>query len=344
MLRPLKPSVADALFRSRAFAYVGVISFERRATACLRDLGKRGTLPSYSVIFDYDTIADPPAEDRELRASSKHQFESLLHGRPHFLTGPTNAFALNVLTSLMDQELASQATSLVFIDITCMTRIHLFASVAIALKLEALGKTVIYGYSSAHSYGISKQELFGWRDVLFVAASNAPRDGGDVLSHGIISAGHDGERLSVALQELEPSSGLFIYPQNEKRPDFTAKAMLANEAVQRRLSVLRSPQRPGSPAGTDRWHFEQIEVDDFQTLSERVQSQLDLASASKGMLAIYPFGPKPMTLCIADRVRRSSVPAWAVYPVPDRFAVSYSSGTGTLSLFSSATSPAPNEA
>jgi len=120
-----------------------------------------------------------------------------------------------------------------------------------------------------------------------------------------------------------------LYARNEDRPDFTSRALKANEIVRSRLSKLRGPAVPGEIARDSRWKFEQIGISDFESLHKSVAEQAAFAMAASGGLAIYPFGPKPMSLCIANAALSfSEVPAWVVYPIPEKCSVSYSSGVG----------------
>lgn len=322
-------STLSARLHSTAFKFVGVVSFERRSTAWLSHVRSTGAVPSDALIFDYDTVAEPEEEDRLLRSNCRTEFSQLLLGTSTQFLSNSNAFAFNTLRISMLRELSDSRQKTIVFDITCMTRVHLFATVSVALKLRDAGCQVSFVYTAATGYGFLRQDLQGWRDVLFVSASDARLPDVEPRRFGVISVGHDGERLSVALQELEPVSGVMLYALNDQRPDFTSRALKANEIVQSRLSRLRGPAIPGESARDSRWKFEQIAVSDFESVHKSVAEQAAFAKAAGGGLAIYPFGPKPMSLCIANAALSfSDVPAWVVYPIPERFSVSYSSGVG----------------
>jgi len=334
MLRNLSGADVKGALSIGPFVYVGAVSFEQRATAWANHLAGLDVRPERAVIFDYDTEAEPLADDKALRKQSESGFRTAL-GKSDlsFLRG-VNAFAINVLESAMIREVTESPATTVLIDITCLTRVHLFAAAAAANRARRDGKTIIYCYAAAHGYGFSKNDLQGWRDVLFVSVSKGASMDSNARSYGIISAGHDGERLSVALQELEPPSGVMVYASNPDRPDFTSRALRANEVTHTRLEALRSPRQNHGVKIDDRWSFEHVQVADFDGLSKCVSQQAGFAESASGTVAIYPFGPKPMTLCIAETLKvAEKVPAWMVYPIPERFSVTYSTGTGSLSAY-----------
>jgi len=310
------------------------VSFERRAVSWASHLEKIGASPQSSIVFDYDTVADPIEDDKKLRQQCREQLSGLLAKSGTSIVQNANAFAINSLRNEMLRRIAPSAASTVLFDITCMTRVHLFAAMSAALRMHGSGKEIVFLYASATGYGYAKQDLQGWRDVLFVAASEASGVEADSRRFGVISAGSDGERLSVALQELEPQSGVMIYTENEDRPDFSARTYDANEIVRSRLLRLRGPVSTANGNIDNRWRFERIRPSDLTRLYACVDQQIEYARSARGVLTIYPFGPKPVTLCIAHAALRArDVPAWVVYPIPERFSVTYSSGIGSLSAY-----------
>lgn len=331
MLQLENVSQLSAQLAATPFDLISVISFERRATSWVEHLATLGLTPQNSMVFDYDTVADPIEVDKKLREQCREQFSRYLTDWPTSLIANANAFAINSLRGEMLRRLSLSAASTVLFDITCMTRVHLFAAMSAALTTRDSGKRIIFLYASAAGYGHAKQDLQGWRDVLFVAASEASGVEADSRRFGVISAGSDGERLSVALQELEPQSGVMIYTDNEDRPDFSARTFDANEIVRSRLIRLRGPLSASNGKIDNRWRFENIRPTDLTRLYTCVDQQIGYARSAQGVLTIYPFGPKPVTLCIAHAALRSrDVPAWVVYPIPERFSVTYSSGVGRL--------------
>ena len=195
MLTHLDAGEVSSRLKATAFKFVGVVSFERRATAWLNHLVSVGSRPAEALLFDYDTIADPIEDDRQLRSDCRADFIQLLGTTSTALLSNTNAFAINTLRSAMTHELEGGRFSAIVFDITCMTRVHLFATVGVALRLREKGCDVQFLYSAATGYGFHRQDLQGWRDVLFVSASGVSSPDAEPRRFGIISAGHDGERL-----------------------------------------------------------------------------------------------------------------------------------------------------
>lgn len=334
MLQRLDVKDVNNALKQGSSLYIGAISFEARTTGWINHLLLAGLKPTRSVVFDYDTQAEPLEDDRELRLQSESVFRAHLGTADLQFIKNVNAFAVNSLEVQTRNALLAGAESVCIIDFTCMTRVHLFAAIRAAISARDLGRKVFFCYAAAQGYGFSKADFHGWRDVLFVSVTTGGLADSNARAYGIISAGHDGERLGVALQESEPPSGIMIYAKNSQRPDFTSRALAANSVVHTRLESLRSPRQNHGPMIDDRWTFAQIEVDDLADLSAAVLRQIGFARSAQGAIAVFPFGPKPMTLCIADAIQSGSdVPAWMVYPVPNRFSVNYSAGTGSLSAY-----------
>ena len=85
---------------------------------------------------------------------------------------------------------------------------------------------------------------------------------------------------------------------------------------------------------SDDWKFEIVDVEDFEGLSSVLRKQVQIALRDGGPVIVFPFGPKPMSLSIALSLRDWDVgEAWAVYPVPDRFSVTYTQGVAELYVY-----------
>jgi|GEM_PF-1404558 len=320
----------------KPYCLVAVVSFEQRGPAWASFLSSNEALPEKAFIFDYETIAEPEDEDAELRARCRSTFTRTLdrrHKTTHFLSG-INAFAANSLAEQIGQLIKECNGLPVLIDISCMTRVHLLAIVA-GLRARPTPEAELYFcYTAPEAYGFQRADRVAWRDVLFIPAGKRRMFKREGFSRGIILAGHDGERLSVALQELEPASGTMIYSRNNDRPDFLRKAREANGIVERRLLGLRMPRANKPEEVSDDWKCAFVDVRDFEALSSILRKQVQMALRDDGPIVIFPFGPKPMSLSIALSLRDWDVSeAWAVYPVPERFSVTYSQGVAELYVY-----------
>lgn len=329
----------DQLFKNisgKPYWLVAVVSFEERATAWASFLNSHEALPEKAFVFDYDTIAEPKDADTELRNQCRSVFTRTLnrqHKTAHFLKG-VNAFAANSLTEQISSLINESAGLPVLIDISCMTRVHLLALAAGLRTRQTPEAELYFCYAAPVAYGFQRANRIGWRDVLFIPAGKRRMFKREGFSRGIILAGYDGERLSVALQELEPASGTMIYAKNSARPDFLLKAHEANEIVERRLRELRMPRANNPVEVSDDWKFEIVDVEDFEGLSSVLRKQVQMALRDGGPVIVFPFGPKPMSLSIALSLRDWDVgEAWAVYPVPDRFSVTYTQGVAELYVY-----------
>lgn len=333
MLISVKPESAIMSVKRREFGFLGIVSFEERATAWAEFMSANDRQPAKAFLFDYDTVALPASRDSTMRNHCRDIFAESF--KPTFATivDHTNPFAMNPLTDIMVQVLDEFNDVPLVVDITCMTRVHLLALVA-ALYDKKGQNDVTFCYTVPVGYGFRREDRLGWRDVLFIPAVRRwvfKREG---QMRGVILAGHDAERLSVALGEMEPASGTMVYCGNPKRPDFLRRAREVNEPTERRLSHLRMPRWDGSPGAFDGWIIQCIDVCDFRALSEVLRTQVNEAKRELSPIIIFPFGPKPDSLAVALLLWDWGVEdAWVAYPVPNGFSTAYSSGAAELQAF-----------
>jgi len=333
MLMSVSPTSVLSSIGGGSFCFLGFVSFEERATAWAEFIAKNEARPDIFFLVDYDTTALPANRDFKLRERCRAIFSETFAPAQARVFDHTNAFAVNPLTDLTAQILEECEGLPLLVDISCMTRVHLFALVA-ALYGRKGPTDIRFCYTVPVSYGFRREDRLGWRDVLFIPIGNRwvfKREG---QSRGIILAGHDAERLSVALGELEPASGSVVYCGNPKRPDFLRRAREVNEHVERRLRHLRMPRSSGPPGSADGWNIECIDVGDFRTLSNVLWTQVKEARHEECPVILFPFGPKPDSLAVALLLREWNVEdAWAVYPVPESFSTTYSTSAAELQVF-----------
>jgi hypothetical protein len=304
-------------------------------------MASREVQPDKVFLVDYETTALPADRDRLLRKRCRAAFSKAFAPSRTQVFDRVNAFAVNSLEECTVRMLEQCAGLALVVDISCMTRVHLLAVVA-ALCTRFESVDVRFCYSVPASYGFRPEDRSGWRDVLFVPAGSRWMFKREGQSRGIILAGHDAERLSVALGELEPASGILVYCGNPKRPDFLRRAREVNQKIERRLLQLRMPRSSGPPGSADGWTATSIDVGEFEALSTALQTQVSEARRDKSPVILFPFGPKPDSLAVALLLRQWNVEdAWVVYPVPKSFSTTYSEGVGELQAFCPVASPAP---
>jgi hypothetical protein len=322
--------------RQQEFFFVGVVSFEERSTAWAKYLHENQALPSQSYLFDYATIAEPVDIDMNQRSKCRDIFMKSLSNCdsiPSIIETP-NAFAMNRMQEDVERVFSESAGKPLLVDISCMTRVHLLSMVTATRKLHFRPSDIYFCYSIPESYGPKSSNRFGWKDVLFLPIGVRRLFHREGLGRGIILAGYDGERLSIALTEIEPASGCLIYSKSLSRPDFVKRAREANKVVERRLSNLRMPRTSTIPSECDKWTTEVVDSYDFGKLLEAVKPQVSQAKKEESPVILFPFGPKPVTLALALALHDWEVgEAWAVYPIPEKFSVAYSSGVDDIRVF-----------
>ena len=154
---------------------------------------------------------------------------------------------------------------------------------------------------------------------------------------GIVLPGHDAERLAIALEELEPFSGIVVFANTPQRPDFLARSRETNKYVIDRLKTLslNLNLRESLPTTHNpRWSFETSDIFKSQTISRCVDDAIEMAYEFRAPLVLFPFGPKIHTLIVSIHIAHAKyVDSYAVYPVPTRFQVGYTEGIGETKCF-----------
>lgn len=338
MLSSVLPEKVFGRIKDEPFGFVTTVSFEDRATTWSERLISFGCKPAKVFIFDYTTPVLPRNQDVSKRNSCRNTFRELFKDTEQLVSfDKTNAFATNLLNIDTHQTLENCKDFILLIDISCMTRVHLFSIVSAIFSLDVLDK-VVFCYTVPVSYGFMPKDKYGWQDTLFLPIGTSYSFRREGQGRGIVLAGYDEERLSVALGELEPAAGVMIYTDNTNRPDFARRALEANRITSDRLKNIRMPRFGIQPKddSLDGWSFERVSITNFQDLRDVIKPQIDQAVHEESPVILYPFGPKPVSLFVSILLRELLVDdAWAVYPVPECFSAFYSSGSAELLAFSS---------
>jgi hypothetical protein len=323
---------SDVLSRARRYGarVLEAISFESRSLRVPTILRDNEIEVTEATLLDYDTHAEPRDRDRELRQLHRAKCEGLLRSeRTSIRKARVSPYSSNVLRRQMEDILCASSSELMVIDITCMTRVHLIVIAQLLARRRIDPENTVFAYVSPQSYNVEAGGSVGWRDTILVRISGEPSMRKEGHARGFILAGHDGDRLSVALSELEPSSGVVVFATNRRRPDLCLRARDANKAITERLLTLRMPRMKEVHQGkaSERWQQVVVEMGDLEHLAERVLAEVAETRADEGPIVLFPFGPKIQTFvasCILAALE--TIDSWAVYPIPDGYPVNYSSG------------------
>lgn len=317
-----------------SFAFISVISFESRCTTIAKKLVSEGLLPSKTYILSYKTKATPESIDKDLREENRAIFCYLFESNGNLLEeSAISPYSSNVLKRQMEKLIKIVGDNFIVFDITCMTKIHLI----VLSELIASGRIdhtkVFFCYTAPLSYNIKPVSNIGWRDTILVSIGrNKPfrREG---HARGIIFIGHDIERLSIALTELEPGIGILLFSNTPRRPDFLSKAREANKAIRDRLLTLKMPRSDQDNKLTtfDQWSEFTFDIINFDRLNFYIEQEVKNAISDDGPIILFPYGPKTLILAATIFLASSpSVNSWAVYSIPDSYSVSYSTGSSML--------------
>ena len=311
-----------------------VISFEERSTAISDIIIKTNKIPRSLFLFDYDTKTVPIEEYQFLRNKNEQFFKSIFINTDITNYPKTNPFIFNDLLNKTISILNKCINKTLIIDFTCMTRIHIFAIINALNRIKRSPSSILFCYTAPKTYGnINKIKKIGWEDILFVPIGIPRITRREGHARGLILAGYNSERLSVALHEIEPNGGMFVYTKTNLRPDLLKKAIEDNKMILTRLLSLKIHRTDKSMNlfTFNRWEKKIIEIGDVSILEKITNELIKSAVADEGPLILFPFGSKLGTLTAALTIARSiKVDSWAVYPVPSEFKVDYTQGISII--------------
>jgi hypothetical protein len=321
-------SVFDEL-RSGHFAFLSVLSFESRCTAVAAILRRQQSLPFSAFVVSYQTEAVPKDIDSILREKHTKEMAALMTFTKFDCCKPISPYSSNILREQMINLLHNWTGMNLVIDITCMTRVHLFVLSSMIANGEIDWKKVVFAYTGPQSYNVDGNKALGWRDTILIPIGKNRSFRREGHARGLALAGHDGERLSIALSELEPASGLLVFANTPRRPDFLQRSREANHSIAQRLLTLRMP-RDSSTAihdSLDGWIETIVNINDFDKITKELIGQIQGAIKDEGPIILFPVGPKSLTFASAILLASTSgLDSWAVYPIPDGYSVNYSTG------------------
>lgn len=314
---------------------VSAVSFESRSLAAAKKFKAMSIEVDKHYVFDYPTIAEPIEKDKKIRGEQRDFFEGCFNGlKPEFIS--VQSTSLTNIVKRMELIFSDCVKNELFIDISCFSGIHLIAIATAMFKVDIEISKIKFLYSTPKSYGFQNKYHFICNDIVHVPIGK-PRH----LTHeghaiGFVLPGHEPERLSIALEELEPSRGVIVLSRTSERPDFLCSSYYINEHLIKRLTSIYSDDYDDSDKNFNKgWVSEIVDLFDADKLSELVDDSIKKARKSNAPLILYPFGPKVHTLIVALKMAfEANIDTWAIYPIPKRFHVSSTEGVEKTTCFS----------
>ena len=323
--------VEDCL-RQKKSLFVCAISFEQRCVTAAQSAGGHGV--SDALILTYPTEAHPPDQDRQRRAQHREALLRALEAAS-IRESDVAAYATSPFASLLESEIATTRPEVVVVDVTCMTKAHTVALAAVSTQAGP-SPDFIYAYTTPVNYQLpSAKRSLGWRDVIILPIGDAPRFRREGHARGILLAGHEADRVSVAFAALEPAAGLIVMSEARGRPDFHSVSEATHSHILRRLERLRMPGEGVEGRSLDGWTRTTVSLSKLEVLSGPIHEEVRRASETDAPLLLFPFGPKAVVLAaslqLAAEYRNAS---WCVYPVPTAYDVDYTFGASQTQWFS----------
>jgi hypothetical protein len=198
LLSPLKPTEIPERITDEHYDYIAAISFEDRDTAWTGLLHGARLKPRRVILFDYNTVVEPREENERRRSANRKAFQKYFSRSDIEIIEGVNPYAISSLARTMQRVITDASGTSTLIDLTCMTRVHALATVGVvAQSLSVAVRRTIYCYATPASYGFEIGTRACWKDVLFVPVGRPRLLRREGNAHGLVLAGHDGERLSV---------------------------------------------------------------------------------------------------------------------------------------------------
>lgn len=299
---------------------ISAISFESRSLAASQIFVNANIPPKIHFIFDYMTIAEPFDEDMFIRDQQRKHFMNCFDNNCETIfINKFSATSLSPFVKKMEEIFNLCSNTTLYIDITCLTSVHLIGIATAIFNNSHDYSKIHFLYSTPLTYSFGKGIRFTCRDVIHIPIGRQRQLTREGHAIGLILPGHDPERLTVALEEIEPINGVIIYSNTQTRPDFLCSSLELNKYVTDRL----------------RYREEIVDLFDAVTLSECVEYAVNTARESEAPLILYPFGPKVHVLVASLKMAQANdVDTWAIYPVPTCFHVRATDGVGKTTCFS----------
>ncbi len=295
--------------------WLGAASFEERCLGSARVLAEFGGSLEAGLIVDYATKIEPGGAGQELRAKYRKALFDSLPARDLPLQAYRFGPMIGALESIERSWGGNRATTLV-VDATCFTKIH---SVALGywLATQRCVKDVLVAYTRPIEYGteVTNVQARGrWVETIVAPLGFDPQlTSGETT--GLLLLGHEGSRLRLAVDALEPDGGLAILAG-------------AEDSALTRISEWKNGWLLGQ-AAEDGIDLETVDFFSAQAMRKSVSGVAAQARAANARMVIYPFGPKPHVIAASFYAavlapRRS----WISYPVPKSYSLTYTSGVG----------------
>lgn len=307
--------------------WLGSISYEERCLASLEALEERGLTVTHGIALNYarESRLVIGAEEHRMinwRAMERIGSQVCLEGIRQVNVDP---YAFQQVQDLVREHANRYGVGMVVFDVTCMTKVHTLALASLAAR-ELVACAWAIAYSIPENYGVIRDPHLtpGWRDIVVAPLAENAALSNEGSSRGLILTSHEGDRLIVALAEVEPSGGVVVVSDTPQRPDFRLGSEKSNQKVIRQLLRLRFGH----------WEKHVVSVADVTGLNQMVEREIAIAKKHLAPVILFPFGPKVQVFSVALQLCRHYPEAsWFVYPVPAGFDAQNSEGSeGTLWL------------
>jgi hypothetical protein len=314
-------SVVARLSQSQNCAWVGALSAEDRCTGSIRSLARQKARIVSAYVLDYEAELEhaslatqsPNGQWEILRSIER---DSLIR---EIKRQPLSPYAFHDLQAFLENVLFKSGADFALFDVTCFTKIHLLALAATLSQRPQVPPWAVV-YAKPENY-VATEHNPGWRDIIVAPLGDTGFLLNETFSRGVIIPGHEGDRLTVALAEMEASGGVILVADTTGRPDLR---YLTQKRNQRTFHWLVRPN-------TVAWVKRVVKEDAVTSVSEYVSRETNIAKTHNAPVLLFPYGPKSLVFLVARRLSLEYPDwSWFVYPIPYGRATEFSEGIERL--------------
>ncbi len=326
--------------RPRDARFLAALSFEERCSAALVDWQRQDDRSARSaVFFSYEDRATPDLEATVARESNWARIVDFAESASlPVLRRRLDPYSIGDFENYIAA--AAEEADEILIDLSCFTKPHLMAAARAVLRLDQATAWSVC-YSSPYSYGNLNAPAArgGWQDTLVLPLGNDPSLTNQGMALGFVLAGMEADRTAIALNELEPASGLIVFSRRHDRPDLQRVTIANNSLLLAHLRELRMPGPQGRRIlpyfHSGGWEVDKLQLEIITAEIGRCLGRLVTAAESIGSpIILFPFGPK-IAVFLASLYLAREYPnsSWAVYPIPKTHPIDYSDGVRNVEWY-----------
>lgn len=198
-------TISGQIQRSHNSVWLGAMSGEDRCSASVSSFAQFKLQFTYGFLIDYEAELEQPPDAKQAVSRQRDLLTNMGHSlfRQQIRTRPISPYSFQDFEVLLENILKEYSPDFMLFDITCFTKIHLLAlAAALSRNISLSAWAAVYTKPEAY---LALEHAPGWRDIIIASLGDTGILLNEAFSRGIILPGHEGDRLVVAMSEVEAS-------------------------------------------------------------------------------------------------------------------------------------------